>query len=106
MVRLFQAWNLWNGGKAKDLIDKRIVEKCLLDEASLCIQIGLLCVQENPDDRPFMSSVVFKLENGCTTLPNPNHPAYFARRISEMERIEEDILNSMNTITLTVLEGR
>ncbi|TVU10300.1 hypothetical protein EJB05_43823, partial [Eragrostis curvula] len=100
------AWNLWKEGKSKDLVDKCIAENCLLDEASLCIQVGLLCVQENPDDRPFMSSVVFNLENGCTTLPKPNHPAYFAKRNSEMEQIEEDILNSENTVTLTVIEGR
>ncbi|KAL6601385.1 hypothetical protein ACP70R_044605 [Stipagrostis hirtigluma subsp. patula] len=100
------AWNLWKEGNAKDLVDKCIVENCLPDEASLCIQMGLLCVQENPDDRPFMSSVVFNLENGCTTLPKPNHPAYFAQKNSEIEQIREDILNSKNTMTLTVIEGR
>jgi hypothetical protein len=106
MVRLFQAWNLWNEGKAKDLVDKCIVENCLPDEASLCIHMGLLCVQENPDDRPLMSSVVFNLENGCTTLPTPNHPAYFSQRNSDMEKMREGIMNSKNTMTLTVIEGR
>ncbi|TVU10333.1 hypothetical protein EJB05_43857, partial [Eragrostis curvula] len=93
------------GRKSKDLVDKCIAENCLLDEASLCVQVGLLCVQENPDDRPFMSSVVFNLENGCTTLPKPNHPAYFAKRNSDMDQIE-NILNSKNTMTLTVIDGR
>uniref|UniRef100_J3MZX0 Receptor-like serine/threonine-protein kinase n=1 Tax=Oryza brachyantha TaxID=4533 RepID=J3MZX0_ORYBR len=74
---VFYAWNLWKEGKAENLVDPSI-ESCLLDEALLCIQMGLLCVQENPDDRPSMYSVVFNLENGCTTLPTPNHPAYFA----------------------------
>ncbi|TKW34486.1 hypothetical protein SEVIR_2G310400v4 [Setaria viridis] len=100
------AWNLWKEGKAKDLVDKCIVENCLLDEASLCIHMGLLCVQEDPDDRPFMSKVVFNLENGCTALPKPNHPAYFARRNSDMEQLSEDILNSKNTVTLTAIDGR
>jgi len=103
---LFQAWNLWNEGKAKDLVDKRIVENCLPDEASLCIHMGLLCVQENPDDRPLTSSVVFNLENGCTALPTPNHPAYFSWRNSDMEKVREGIMNSKNTMTLTVIEGR
>ncbi|KAK3132739.1 hypothetical protein QOZ80_6AG0527030 [Eleusine coracana subsp. coracana] len=100
------AWNLWKEGKEKDLVDKCITETCLQDEASLCIQIGLSCVQENPDDRPLMPSVVLSLENGCMTLPKPNHPAYFAKRSSEIQQIEEDILNSRNTMTLTVIEGR
>jgi hypothetical protein len=103
---LFQAWNLWKEDKARDLVDKCIVENCLLDEASLCIHMGLLCVQEKPEDRPFMSSVVFNLENGCTTLPEPNHPAYFAQRNCDMVQMGEDIMNSMNTVTLTAVEGR
>ncbi|OEL21324.1 Cysteine-rich receptor-like protein kinase 10 [Dichanthelium oligosanthes] len=100
------AWSIWKEGKADDLVDKCIVENCLLDEALLCIHMGLLCVQENPDDRPFMSYVVFNLENGCATLPKPNHPAYFAHRNSEIEQLSEDILNSKNSITLTAIEGR
>jgi len=100
------AWNLWKEGKAKDLVDKCIVENCLLDEASLCVHMGLLCVQENPDDRPFMSSVVLNLENGCTTLPAPNHPAYFVQRKSDMEQMKEDSTNSKCTATLTIIEGR
>lgn len=101
-----QAWNLWKQGNAKDLIDTSIVESCLLEEALLCIHMGLLCVQENPDDRPFMSSIVFNLEKGYTALPTPNHPAYFAQRNNEVEQIREDVLNSKNTMTLTVIEGR
>ncbi|CAL5082721.1 unnamed protein product [Urochloa decumbens] len=100
------AWNIWKEGKAKDLVDRCIVENFLLGEALLCIHMGLLCVQENPDDRPFMSSVVFNLENECTTLPNPNHPAYFAHRNSEIDQLSEDILYSKNTITLTAIDGR
>ena len=103
---MFQAWNLWKEGKAKDLVDKCIVENCLLDEASLCVHMGLLCVQENPDDRPFMSSVVLNLENACTTLPAPNHPAYFVKRNGDKEQMRESIVNSKNTVTLTIIEGR
>ena len=68
--------------------------------------MGLLCVQENPDDRPFMSSVVLNLENGCATLPAPNHPAYFVKRNSDEGQMSESIVNSKNTVTLTVIEGR
>jgi hypothetical protein len=105
-VCLFQAWNLWMDGNAEDLVDKCIVDTCLQDEASLCIHMGLLCVQENPDDRPFTSSVVFNLENGCTTLPTPNHPAYFSQRNSDIDQMRECIMSSKNTMTLTVIEGR
>ncbi|KAK3129504.1 hypothetical protein QOZ80_6BG0480740 [Eleusine coracana subsp. coracana] len=103
---LAYAWNLWNEGKAKELIDSSIVESCRKDEALLCIHLGLLCVQDNPNDRPLMSSVVFILENGSTTLPVPNKPVYFSHKINEIEQIRGDIQSSENNVTLSALEGR
>lgn len=93
-------------GRAKELVDLNITESCTLDEALLCIHVGLLCVQENPDDRPLMSSVVSILENGSTTLPTPNHPAYFAPRKNGADQRRDNVFNSGNEMTLTVLEGR
>jgi len=100
------AWNMWKEEKTWELADKCILNTCSPDEVLLCIHVGLLCVQENPDDRPLMSAVVFILENGSTTLPAPNRPAYFARRSAEMEQIRADIENSVNSFTLTEIEGR
>uniref|UniRef100_A0A0E0QUS8 non-specific serine/threonine protein kinase n=1 Tax=Oryza rufipogon TaxID=4529 RepID=A0A0E0QUS8_ORYRU len=101
------SWNMWKEGKMKDLADSSIMDSCLLHEVLLCIHVALLCVQENPDDRPLMSSVVSTLENGSTTaLPTPNCPAYFAQRSSEIEQLRDNIQNSMNTFTLTDIEGR
>lgn len=41
-----------------------------------CIHIGLLCVQENVDQRPKMSAVVLMLTSHSTTLPLPSEPAF------------------------------
>ncbi|XP_062082959.1 G-type lectin S-receptor-like serine/threonine-protein kinase At4g27290 isoform X1 [Humulus lupulus] len=72
------AWTLMKEGNAFMFIDK-----CLLrdpndnmEEALRCIHIGLLCVQQNPIDRPNMSSVILML-NGEKVLPQPKPPAYF-----------------------------
>ncbi|KAL6656447.1 hypothetical protein ACP70R_007273 [Stipagrostis hirtigluma subsp. patula] len=100
------AWNLWKEGKAKDLVDLTIVESCIPDQALLCIHLGLLCVQDSPNNRPLMSSVVFILENGSTTLPVPNKPVYFAHTNNEVEQIRGNSQNSKNSVTLSVLEGR
>ncbi|KAL6601388.1 hypothetical protein ACP70R_044608 [Stipagrostis hirtigluma subsp. patula] len=100
------AWNLWKDGKAKDLADSSIVERCIPDEALLSIHIGLLCVQDNPNDRPLMSSVVFILENGNTVLPVPNKPVYFAHTKDEVEWIRANTQDSKNSVTLSALEGR
>ncbi|KAM0915552.1 hypothetical protein ACQ4PT_010776 [Festuca glaucescens] len=99
------SWNMWNEGKTCELADSCILDTCSPDEVLLCIHVGLLCVQENPDDRPLMSAVVFILENGSTTLSAPNRPAYFARWSVEMEHMRVDIEKSVNSFTLTDIQG-
>ena len=95
---------MWKDENTKELTDSSIRDACSPEEVLLCVQVALLCVQENPDDRPLMSSVVFILENGSTALPAPNRPAYFARRRIEMEKTR--IQTSANNYTPTEIEGR
>ena len=42
-----------------------------------CIQIGLLCVQENPNDRPTIMTIVSYLSDHLIKLPSPREPAFF-----------------------------
>ena len=73
-----------------------------------CIQVGLLCVQKFPFDRPTMASVVFMLANERAELPCPKQPAYFVERSSSnedpMATKKESYAKDESTITL--LEGR
>ncbi|KAK1601126.1 hypothetical protein QYE76_007887 [Lolium multiflorum] len=100
------AWSMWREEKTNELPDSCIMYICPPHEVLLCIHVALLCVQENPDDRPPMASVLFILENGSTTLPAPKRPAYFVRSSAEMEKIQNDINTSANSFTLTKIEGR
>uniref|UniRef100_K3ZRF9 non-specific serine/threonine protein kinase n=1 Tax=Setaria italica TaxID=4555 RepID=K3ZRF9_SETIT len=104
--KVYKAWNMWKDGKGKDLVDPSIMDTCSQDEVLLCSHMALLCAQENPNDRPFMSSVVLALENGSTTLPTPKNPGHYAQGSSDMEQIRDRIDNSMNSLTLTNIEGR
>ena len=72
---IIYSWNMWKDGKAEELADSSIIDTCLLDEVLLCIHLALLCVQENPKDRPHMSSVVFTLEKEAlhSQLPVGRH---------------------------------
>ncbi|KAL8088117.1 hypothetical protein AgCh_038040 [Apium graveolens] len=73
------AWSLWKEEKAMTLLDETLVGSCDESEVLKCIIIGLLCVQEDPNDRPNMSKVVFMLSSETQTLPNPNRPAFVTR---------------------------
>ena len=48
-----------------------------------CIHIALLCVQENPADRPLMSSVVMMLGSDTVPLSAPSKPAFYVQKASD-----------------------
>ncbi|CBI23399.3 unnamed protein product, partial [Vitis vinifera] len=68
---LSHAWQLWNEGKGLEFIDPNLVDNCPVSVALRWIHIALLCVQEDPNDRPPMSSVVLMLGSETASLPTP-----------------------------------
>ncbi|RVW13863.1 G-type lectin S-receptor-like serine/threonine-protein kinase SD1-1 [Vitis vinifera] len=49
-------------------------------EVLLCVQVGLLCVQQRPEDRPTMSWVVLMLDSENPILPHPKQPGFYTER--------------------------
>ena len=78
-----QAWLLWNEGKTMELMDACLKDSCVESQVLRCIQVGLLCVQKLPVDRPTMSSIIFMLGNEEATLSQPKQPGFFFERSSE-----------------------
>ncbi|GJV44863.1 G-type lectin S-receptor-like serine/threonine-protein kinase [Tanacetum coccineum] len=75
------AWQLWKEGRPLDLMEHVLLESYNSDEVLKCIIVGLLCVQEDPDDRPNMSTVVTMLTSDIATLPEPKQPAFLVRKL-------------------------
>ncbi|KAI9123518.1 hypothetical protein K1719_004818 [Acacia pycnantha] len=73
---LSYAWKLWKDGEPLELLDPTLRESYTPNEVMRCIHTGLLCVQEDPADRPSMSSIVIMLENYSMTLPPPSQPTF------------------------------
>ncbi|KAF7840686.1 cysteine-rich receptor-like protein kinase 25 [Senna tora] len=72
------AWKQWKEEKWLEIMDSNMIEQeSYSDEVIKCIKIGLLCVQENPDVRPSMNTVVQYLSNDSIQLPFPQEPAFF-----------------------------
>ncbi|CAN1859409.1 G-type lectin S-receptor-like serine/threonine-protein kinase RKS1 [Linum perenne] len=68
-------WELWREGRAIEAIDPSISIKDS-NEVLRCIEIGLLCVEENATDRPDMLAVVLMLNSVNTPVPSPKKPAF------------------------------
>jgi hypothetical protein len=82
-------------------MDQTLRECCKTNEFLRCVNVGLLCVQEDPTDRPTMSNVVFMLGSETATLPTPKQPAFVVRRPLSSSKPE-----SLNELTATIEEGR
>lgn len=103
---LGHAWLLWTEGKASELIDECIKESFSESQALRCIQVGLLCVQKLPEDRPTMASVVFWLGNEGLVLPQPKQPGFFIERNSVESTESTDEAYVSSGVSITVLEPR
>lgn len=53
------------------MLDASVRETCCPHEALRCSHVGLLCVQEDPDDRPAMPSVILMPQGIEATLGMP-----------------------------------
>ncbi|XP_066347957.1 cysteine-rich receptor-like protein kinase 44 [Miscanthus floridulus] len=70
------AWDCWSQHKIENLLDSAMEEPefGLLLALEKCVQIGLLCVQQLPDDRPTMSAVVTMLNSDDSEIYPPKMP--------------------------------
>uniref|UniRef100_A0A2K1YEU0 non-specific serine/threonine protein kinase n=1 Tax=Populus trichocarpa TaxID=3694 RepID=A0A2K1YEU0_POPTR len=74
---LTYAWRLWNEGREMEFADPLLMGRSLAIEIVTCMHIGLLCVQEDPADRPTMSFVVLALGSEPVALPLPKKTCIF-----------------------------
>ncbi|XP_058071206.1 cysteine-rich receptor-like protein kinase 10 [Magnolia sinica] len=59
-----------------ELMDPLISDSHVAQEVDRCIHVGLLCIQEDPNDRPTMSPVVSMLGNGSARPPSLKQPGF------------------------------
>ncbi|KAK6917368.1 Serine-threonine/tyrosine-protein kinase, catalytic domain [Dillenia turbinata] len=76
---LSYAWKLWKENVPLELVDEKIRDCYSRIEVLRCIQIGLLCVQEDPEERPSMASVELMLDSFSVTVALPKQPAFFGQ---------------------------
>ncbi|KAJ9540871.1 hypothetical protein OSB04_027377 [Centaurea solstitialis] len=103
---LGHAWRLYKETKLLELVDAALEDSWNVSEVLQSITVGLLCVQQRPEDRPSMSSVIHML-SGEGALPQPKQPRFFSDETeSEVESTTLLIPVSINEVTITQLGGR
>ncbi|CAL5209766.1 unnamed protein product [Lathyrus oleraceus] len=97
-------WRQWMNENPLIVLDSKL-ENYSLIEVLKCIQIGLLCVQENPNVRPTMSKVVSYLNRHSPELPSPHEPAFFIHsRMNQEVTSQTESSSANNFVSFSVNE--
>ncbi|XP_066339155.1 cysteine-rich receptor-like protein kinase 10 [Miscanthus floridulus] len=92
-------WRHWTEGTIAEMIDDSLGRNYSETEVLKCVNIGLLCLQQNPMDRPTMSDVMVMLSGDDTSsLPPAARPTFFLDRSTGGY--------SYNSCTITHLSAR
>nr|CAB3493747.1 unnamed protein product [Digitaria exilis] len=73
---LSYVWDHWSKGTALETMDSSLGSQAPESEVLKCIHLGLLCVQENPADRPTTLDVLVMLHGQTSSFAAPSKPAF------------------------------
>uniref|UniRef100_A0A803LKW1 Protein kinase domain-containing protein n=1 Tax=Chenopodium quinoa TaxID=63459 RepID=A0A803LKW1_CHEQI len=97
-------WRNWLEGTPLNIADSSMTTVNSA-EVLRCINIGLLCVQENIAHRPIMSSVVLMLNSNTIAPPVPLHSAFVLDKDDKFEKLKV-LDNSANEVSISELDPR
>ncbi|XP_045813115.1 cysteine-rich receptor-like protein kinase 7 [Trifolium pratense] len=98
-------WRQWNDQTPLSILDPKIKENYSETEFIKCIQIGLLCVQRDPDARPSMVTIASYLSSYSIELPSPQEPAFFLHErtfsnVAAQESSSTQFVNSSSLLSI------
>ncbi|XP_073137622.1 G-type lectin S-receptor-like serine/threonine-protein kinase At4g27290 [Henckelia pumila] len=101
------AWSLYKDERSHEVVEASLRNPQDLTQVIRSIHVGLLCVQQNPEDRPSMSSVVLMLGNEGV-IPGAKQPGFFTERepVVSQYSTSTHATNSPNQLTITKLDPR
>lgn len=118
-----QVWEHWSTGTIEELLDPFLLSsRAPQHQMSKLVNIGLLCVQDSPADRPTMSSVNVMLSSNRVSLQVPSRPTFCVQEMEGQSHLYSDAYHralklqstdkskgtimSPNEVSLTELEPR
>ena len=87
-------------------MDEALADSYSSLEVLRCIDVGLLCAQDHPTDRPTTPEVVIMLSNE-TDRPKPKRPLFYLQSSLKCD-LQPQIgrKSSTNEATISMIEGR
>nr|GMD91807.1 cysteine-rich receptor-like protein kinase 25 [Ipomoea batatas] len=101
---LVRAWKHWREDRALEVVDQSLGGLYSRNEVIQCIRVGLLCVQEEVEDRPTMANVMLMLNSHSSSWRSPNPPAYFNGGSQMILAAQEGDLSTSKSLPLSVNE--
>ncbi|KAL6295228.1 hypothetical protein ACE6H2_003370 [Prunus campanulata] len=80
------AYKLYKKGRSLEIMDPTLASSAVTEQVAMCIQMGLLCVQGDPQLRPTMHRVVVILSKKPSNLDEPTRPGVPGSRYRRSHR--------------------
>ncbi|KAF9607055.1 hypothetical protein IFM89_030882, partial [Coptis chinensis] len=99
---VYKAWKHFQRGTADEIFDPNLMlqnysnSSYIKNDILRVLHVGLLCAQEVPSLRPFMSTVLKMLSKRDEQLPVPTNPPFIDERTMELNDISEDSSQPFN----------
>ncbi|KAJ4709637.1 cysteine-rich receptor-like protein kinase 10 [Melia azedarach] len=97
------AYELWRHGEGMKFFDSTLDDSSSPWKLIRCKKVALLCVQENPADRPTMLEILTMLKNETAAIKTPKKPAFSVKREEDEESdgILQVTICSVNDASIT-----
>ncbi|GLT62605.1 hypothetical protein SLA2020_352270 [Shorea laevis] len=102
------AYELWKEDRGIEFFDPSLDDSFSSCKLLRCMQVALLCVQENSGDRPSMLEVSTMLKNEVLRINAPKQPAFSINKDGneENQSLSRETLLSVNDATITQMVPR
>lgn len=100
------AYELWKDGEGVKFFDPTLDDSFSSCKLTRCLQVALLCVQENRLDRPSMLKISSMLKNENAPIATPKRPSFSTKRDEEEDSVIRNKIYSVNDATISDLEPR
>ncbi|KOM32915.1 hypothetical protein LR48_Vigan01g247100 [Vigna angularis] len=108
MTLLEYAYELWREGRGVEFVEPSLDDRASPCKIMRCMQVALLCVQENSVDRPSMLEVDSLLKNESAVIGTPKVPAFSVQKREDEKETSHTGVNfySINDVTISQLAPR